>query len=149
MCHERTPKVFRRYIRVSHVTRMDEPFYTHGCVMSHMWTIQETHCMKKRQGIAVWHMNESYHTYEWVISHIWMIHYTHMNLSCLTCEWVMSHFFFLFLWDNVKVVCCDMSMSHVTHMNESVHTHECVTHMKQSCHIIYGMTPRFCVVTYE
>ena len=60
-----------------------------------------------------------------------------MNEACHTYEWVMSH-----IW-----------MSHVTHMNESFHTDECVmslcdmntschTHVNESCHThVNGLCP--------
>ena len=54
----------------SHVTHVNESYYTYEWVMSHMCT----------------HVNALL-----VLSHIWMSHVPHMNESCHRCEWVMTH----------------------------------------------------------
>jgi len=103
------------------VGRDDESCHTHESFMSYMFT-----------------KNESCHTCKCVMSHVWMCHFIHMNESCYTvasdivgrvdesCHthgWVMSHMFIMdesfhiYAW-----VMSHISMSHVTHMNESRHT---------------------------
>jgi len=107
------------------------------------------------------HMNESWHTYEYNVS-VWFRlaqqyrDYTYTYESCLRYEWVMAH-----AWRShgtygseihvsdvpllraILRVMSHISMSHVTHTNESCHTYEWVmsyiwmshvTHMSESCH---------------
>jgi len=98
-------------------------------------------------------VSESCHKHYWVTSHIRMRHVTRMNvdprtLTCLSwdCEWVMSqtineacHTYAC--WStNSYMSFWEISVSHVTHMNEVCHTYEWVvsqiranrdTHMKE------------------
>jgi len=83
-----------------------------------------------------------------------MSHVAHMNEFCLASEWgVMSWIYFLFYEEQqfasektsatYEWVTSHVWMSHVTHINESLHTYEWVmlhiwmshvTNMNQSCH---------------
>ena len=95
----------------------NEPFYTCGWAILHIWMRQcvcvclwvcVSHmCMIHVTRLGT-HMYESCHTYECVMSHVRTNHVIHINESCHTYEWVMAH----------------IQMSHGTHMHESCHTYE-------------------------
>jgi len=80
-------------------------------------------------------------TYEWVTSHIWMSHVTHVNNSCHAYIYVWERHTSVtwYVWERHALVTISYGVikaftyervtshiwiSHVTHMNESCHTHE-------------------------
>jgi len=104
---------------MSHVKRMNEPWYAYEWVMSHKQIRHVTHmneschtdksAVDRKMIVAVtWinhvtRVNESCDTYEWDMSHVWCgscragkrqvdhtASVTHMN-AFFTCEWVVSH----------------------------------------------------------
>jgi len=93
-------------------------FFFHACSGGgSMWSVRVKLRAKSR---CIWQ--------RWVTSQTWMSHVTYTHLSRIgirhTYEWVMLHRlqFKLYL----------AKVSHVTHMNESYHTHECVTYRNKS-----------------
>jgi len=143
-------------------THINVARHTCECGMSRKWIRHIAHLQER----YVTHMNESRHTHEWVTSHTWMSHVTHMNESrhtqtkalvwsaCMRMTWLcrvcdVSH---VYVW-NAHIEClshatvyklssCHTWRSHVTHTNESCHSHEGamshtrrshVTRMKESC----------------
>ena len=112
------------YIRMSHVTHMNESCHTYEWVMAHIWMGHVTH--------------------EWVIPHIWLSHVTHALLShvthiyesCHTCDWIMPHTWLSHVtWQGVRERVgynynkshCNPRYAPLRHLIESCHRH--VTHM--------------------
>jgi len=148
----------------THESVMSHIWMSHVC---HIWMSHAAHLknlLATRYTISYIYLNESRHTSEWVTAHIWMSHgthlnesyRTHMNESCRTSEWVMSNTY-EWVMSHIWKVCslknipylfeCVMShiwMNHVTHLNESCHTHK---HMWVShvAHLKSRLAPQYTI----
>jgi len=121
----------RIWVRMSHVTYVNESCHKYEWVMSHINESCHTH---------EWfmsHQNESCHRYECVMSHT--NESCHMWMGHVTYEWVMPH---------IEGV--------ISHMNESCHmwmsnvTYEWVTsHMNKSCHVWMSHVPYAWVMSFD
>jgi len=126
------------FVRMNHVTHMNESYITHmneSCHtcewgMSHVWMNHVTH-MNESCHTYEWvmaHMIEACHTYEWVMRHTWMRHVTRIIESCHTYAWVMCHTWKSLraaLWRSVCVFMDVLKQSTVCgSMSESCHTHK-------------------------
>ena len=122
------------HIWMSHVTHMNESCHTYEWVMSHIWMshascVSESPCewvMHIGHGI---HANDSWYTCEGVMALIPRRLGTHMNEALYTYEWVIAH-----IWMSHA----HMSMSHATHINESLHACDCVMTIKHRCRWVMG-----------
>jgi len=139
-CH--TYEWVMSHIWMRHVTHMNEPCHTYEWVMSHIWMSHVTH------------MNESCHTYKWVMSHtqsspitdmpkmdwFWLLIFpTNVVRGLLNKEIKFQNKGAVLVQiapllfsqprnqnQSIKRGMLHVWMSHVTHVNESWHTYECV-----------------------
>ena len=135
------------HIWMSYVTRMNETRHTFQWVMSCTWMRHVTHVNKSCHAYVsrirmshVTHRHESFHTYEWVTSHIGGIRErargsregsggtfapTWRCVSGARRSVARSRRLAPWVW-SLRAGVWHMCDSHVTHINESCHTYQCV-----------------------
>ena len=142
----------------SHGAHMNESCHTYESVMSHTYGSRHTHqwVMALIWMNHVTHMNESCHTYERGVPLECISDVTRINESRHTCEWVMSHARVMRMrvssgWGDVTHMNQSslVWMCHVTHINKSCQTYECVRMIRCSKSCMYTSNNMYiCVYVY-